>query len=651
VTAIRVETGTLTSLTNTGTISASYAAGSQQSEGVDPGFARAIDFSGLSQDITLTQQLREDDDDDNIPTPVIEGDVVFGSGNDSFQLRDGALAGDVYFGDGTADFEIRSATVLGDTWFEGPSGSLDIAGSDYTGDIHFAGATVDTVIRNSTVEGNLFSDAASDVSFSMQDSTLNLLRNTNLTLTELDVTGDSVLGFAIDPRAARDTPYISVTGNATIGSGTVISPTLLSFIASDFSVDLLEAGQLTFEGELAETQISNLPWLYTAELVQDENLSIDFQLKTAEELGFDTNQTSAYDAVLEVAEDQENIGIALSGITGGADFMQAYNLILPQRTDASTRYLETQFNGAYGALRNHFDLAKLNPGDTSGVWVQETFTHIDRSEGDQSPGYNGRGIGFAAGADRPMLGLDMVGVMLTYSDGEFEEKTGGTKPVNTNSIGIGAYAMERLGPIDLQVAGQYADVGFDSKREIVIGDFQSEVNGDWSGSAVSGSAMASSEFGTGLFRTTPYAALDYISLKQDAYEETDTAGLGLAISDAESDRLTASAGIGFAAVWKQGSRAGRNLVDSDAVRNTISLGADIGYRSVVSSTPYEAQANFIGYEEAFAIEAEEDAGDAVTASLSLLGYSNIFTAKLGLGTEISDEVTAYTANASVRVRF
>ena len=663
VSAISVESASLTSVTNTGTISAFFTSDSQASEGVSPGFARALDFSTLSQDITLTQDKATPVDDRNgdgeinssdVPEPVLRGDVVFGSGNDTFHLLDGGLTGDVYFGSGSADFEIRSASVTGDTWFEGTASSLTISSSTYTGDIQFGSGMVDALVRNgSVVEGDLFSDAASDVALSVQDATINFLRNTDLTLTSFSVTGDSELGFEIDPQALRDTPYINVLGSATIGDGTIITPTLTSFAASDFSIDLVQATQLTFEGELAGAQIANLPWIYTAELTQDDTLSIDFQLKSAEQLGLDANQANAYQAVLQVAEDRDDLGLAISSVTDSKRFMQAYNLLLPQRTDASTRYLETQFNGAYGALRNHFDLARLAPGERSSFWIQETFAHLDRSESDQTPGYNGRGVGFAMGADRPWLGLDMVGIMLTYSDGKFEEKTGGAKPVNTNSLGIGAYVMERFGPVDLQVAGQYADLSFSSKREIVVEDFQSNVSGDWGGSAMSASATASSELGSGLFRATPYASLDYISLEQDGYSETGTAGLGLEIGSAESDRLTASAGVGFAAVWqpRTGRGAYSSLSEGYAGSGTVSLGADIGYRSVMSSTPYRAEANFIGYDEVFAIEAQEDAGEAVTAGISLIGFSDILSAKLGLGTEISDDMTAYTANASVKVRF
>ena len=664
VAAIRVESDTVTSIVNNGTISAYFASDSQAIDGVEDGFARALDFSAVSQDITVVQDKETPVDDINgdgeinsadADEPVLRGDVVFGAGNDTFRLLDGSLSGDTYFGAGSADFEIRNAAVTGDTFFEGATSTLTLSNSTYSGDIDFGAGAVTALIQNgSIVSGDLSSEAGSDVSMSVEDAAVNFLRGTELTLTSLTTSGDSELGFQINPQDLRDTPYVNVLGNAVIGSGTIITPTLTSFVGSDFTVDLIQANSLTFDGELADTEISNLPWIYNAQLVQNDTLALQFQLKTAEQLGFDSNQTNAYSAVLQVAEDNDGLGSALSQITEGKDFLQSYNLLLPQRTDASTRYLETQFNGAYGALRNHFELAKLSKGEKTSIWIQETFAHMDQKSGDDTPGYNGRGVGFALGADRPLLGLDMVGVMLTYSDGEFEEKTGGNKPVNTTSVGFGAYMLESLGPVDLQVAGQYADVSFNSDREVIVGNYRSNVSGDWGGSAISASATASSEFGTGLIRTTPFASLDYVKLDQDGYTETATSGLGLDISSAESDRLTASAGIGVAAVWQPRSgRRGYGRVSEDGYTgtSTVSLGADLGYRAVIDSTPYTAQANFTGYDEMFAIEAAEESDNAFIAGLSLMGFSDIFSAKLGLGAEVADEFTAYTVNAAVKVRF
>ena len=83
------------------------------------------------------------------------------------------------------------------------------------------------------------------------------------------------------------------------------------------------------------------------------------------------------------------------------------------------------------------------------------------------------------------------------------------------------------------------------------------------------------------------------------------------------------------------------------VRGTL----DIGYRSTLSSTPYEVQANYVGYEERFTLRSTEEFGDAATVGLSLLAGSEYLKLRLGVGGEFSDEATVATANASLKLRF
>ena len=83
----------------------------------------------------------------------------------------------------------------------------------------------------------------------------------------------------------------------------------------------------------------------------------------------------------------------------------------------------------------------------------------------------------------------------------------------------------------------------------------------------------------------------------------------------------------------------------------LRLAADVGYKSVLSSTPYSVDANFVGFEDVFALDAQEEASDAVTAALSFTTVSDLLSVKVGTGAEFSDEGSAFTANATLRLRF
>lgn len=669
VAAVRDESDSLTSIENLGSISARLSSDGREDD--ETGSAIAIDLSTQTVDAVITQRRKtpvedvngdDEIDADDVTTPSITGDIVFGSGNDTLTALAGTISGDVHFGDGDAVFRLQNADLAGDTTFDGDEFEFTLSGAEVTGDIDLASASgLLSISGGSEFEGNLYSDTGSTAVFEVADSDIAVLEDTRLYLSSLQVTGNSALTFAISPQDQRSDPYITVAGTAAFGSATTIKPSLKSIVSSDFSALIVEAGDLQFEGELSTVATDNLPWIYNVDLVtagpDNNQLTLDFRLKTADELGFDVNQASAFDAVLDVAVADNDVGEAFASITEGTPFQVAYDLLLPQRTEASTRYLETQQNAVLGALSNHLELISSAPSNGASVWVEETFSRIDAPADSSTPGYDGRGIGLAAGADRKLLGIDAVGVMVAMNNGRFEEKTGGVNPVTTTSLGIGGYASERFGLIDAQIAAQYADVSFSSLRRVRVADYSSDVTGEWDGSSLSASARLTSEFGKGLFRVAPYTSLDYFQLNQDGYTERASNGLNLQIGGAETDRLTASAGLSFAAEWiwsQSGYQTGARQQPGEMYGGQSALvrtSFDLGYRSVLSSTPYRVNANFVGYDKQFELAAQDETGDALTAGFSFLAASDVLSVRVGAGGEFAQDATTLTASANFRVRF
>lgn len=667
-TAITDESDTLRYITNTGAISGLLI--SDGREDSETGSSIAIDLSAQTAGATIiqyqetpTEDVNGDDeiDEDDVTEPTIYGDVRFGTGDDILQILDGGLAGDIYFGAGAATFDLSDAEFLGDTYFEGDTLSLYIEESEIEGDFDFGSAsgTID-FLSSTLLTGNLTSDAYR-LAATISDSEIVLLEDTSLQLASLSVTVGSTLEFEIDPQNLRTTAFLSVSGTAALGSDTLVRPTLTSFIDGDFAVTLIEAGTLIYDEETAELSTENIPWIYNVSLETEtsdtDKLNLDFRLKTAEELSLDTNQSRALSAILNVATSDDDVGSAITQLSTEHDFLEAYNLLLPQRTDAATRYLESQSNAAFGALRSHLEFTRSSSESGNGAWVQETYSHVSYDGSDDGPGYDGRGLGIALGYDRSLLGIDAIGIMGTMSDGKFEEKTGGENPVTMKSLGVGVYATEQIGRVNLQAVGQIAKVDHSSYREIEFDEYVSEVSGTWDGMTTAASLLASTEFGSGAFRMTPSIGLDYFKLDQDGYSETASNGLNLWVSDASTDRVTADAGLGFAYVWREGADSSRtgpaytSYNNSNRYRPMVRAGLDIGYRSTLSSTPYEVDAGFVGYEDRFTLSATEVFEDAATVGLSLLAGSELLKIRFGVDGEFSTDSTALTANAAVKLRF
>jgi uncharacterized protein with beta-barrel porin domain len=665
-TAILDNSGTLTRIENTGTISGTLV--SDGREDLENGIARAIDLSATTVGITLiqdravpTDDTNSDDeiDEDDVADPYIVGDILFGSGDDVFRVLDGYVYGDTYFGDGASTLDFSSAIISGDLHF-GSDIEASLSDTTMAGDFYFGSASGTASISNeSTIVGSFFAEGG-NLALAIADSDVTFSEETDLELASLTVSGASVISLEVDPNNIRTTPFFQVSGTAVFTDELSIQPVLTSLIADDFSVPLLTALSLDFSADY-DTVTTELPWIYDVSLVSPEDdanaLNLDFHLKSAEELSLDSNQSNAYAAVLQVATGDEDIGAAVAELTTEKDFLQAYDLLLPQRTDAATRYLESQASAAFGSLGAHLEMNRASSEAGNGAWIQENFSTIDASGTEDSPGYDGRGLGISLGYDRPLFGLDAVGIMGNMSDGRFEEKTGGLNPVTMKSFGIGLYASDKIGPVTLQAAGLYSDIGHSSYRRVVISEYESEVSGEWDGRSTSASILATSDIGSGAFQMSPRIGVDYFSLDQDGYQETASNGLNLAVSDAHTEKVTASTGVALSWTWrprKSGRTYGPALTqfDSDkSVEPMLRTSLDLGYRSTLSSTPYETQASFVGYDETFTLRSSEEFGDAATVGLSMVAGSQYLKLHLGVGGEFSDEATVATANASIKLRF
>ena len=665
-TAVLGTSGTLTTIENTGTIGASLASDGREDTGT--GSAYAIDLRPQTAGVSLLQYERtpvediNDDgeiDEDDVDDPYIYGDVLFGSGNDVFRVLGGYVSGDTDFGAGRSEFELTDAIYAGDIIF-GSEVSASISNATFAGDMQFGSAAGTLSIADDAEVAGNFTSTGSLLSFSIADSDVTFEEDTALELASLTVAGTTQLTFQIDPKNLRTTPFFRVSDTVSLTDDISVKPVLTSLIAEDFSVPLIDAATLDFSGEFS-TITTGMPWIYSVSLgtpdIDPGQLNLDFHLKSAEELNLDPNQANAYAAVLEISTTDDDIGAAVAELTTGKDFLQAYNLLLPQRTDAATRYLESQSNAAFSSLSEHLALSRATSEAGNGAWIQENFTNVDVSGTTDSPGYNGRGLGLSLGYDWSLMGLDAVGIIGTMTDGRFEETTGGLNPVTMKSLGIGVYASDRISLFNLQAAIMYSDIDHSSYRKVVIGDYTSEVSGEWDGASMSASLLATSELGSGPFQVTPRVGIDYFSLDQDAYQETASDGLNLAVSDAHTDKLTADAGLALSWTWRPRSRdrqVGPALAqfgrDTDA-EPMVRAALDLGYRSTLSSTPYETEARYVGYEERFTLRSSEKFGDAATVGLSFLAGSEYLKLRLGVGGEFSDEATVATANASIKLRF
>jgi len=199
--AVRDASGTVRTLSNTGTI---LAAGSN-SDSLDAEETNfnliAIDFSAATQAVEITQSQ----DDVRTATPFIFGDVLLGSGDDIVTVSAGSLIGDLDFGGGNDTLALSGESI-------------------------FLGELTNTDALNlSVTDGSVLAVTSDD----------------NITVSEAYFDGTSVFRPTINGQTGEASTLVS-SGNITFEEGATINPILDSIVGTDtLSYTLASAGNLT----------------------------------------------------------------------------------------------------------------------------------------------------------------------------------------------------------------------------------------------------------------------------------------------------------------------------------------------------------------------------------------------------------------------
>jgi len=285
-TAVRDLSGTLTSITNNGTISAVLS--DDGTETAETGRSIAIDLSThdaatgatLIQDwATPVEDTNADEviDTDDVETPRLIGDVLFGAGDDTFQLLAGSMVGDTDFGSGDADLTIGSGTSYsGNISFDDGAHYVSASNAAIAGDVSFNNSVAQFDLRNgSTFSGRILTDAPTvDMTVSGSDLAFDAANRT--TLNSLSVSGESELTFHIDPDDSAGA-VLMVAEAATLESDVTFTPILESIARDPFTQVLISAQSVTYDGTFDNFQLSGVPFIYNLNLAQTEQeLALEF---------------------------------------------------------------------------------------------------------------------------------------------------------------------------------------------------------------------------------------------------------------------------------------------------------------------------------------------------------------------------------------
>jgi len=579
--------GTLTSISNSGEI-----AGVIQSEST--GRAVAIDVSANTTGVGISN------------TGDITGDILYGSGADSFGISGGSVLGDVDFGAGANGMSLSGSGV-------------------FTGAIASTGGTL-----------SLSMNGSSKLSYTGADT---------LALSSLNLSGSSKLYV---PATVGHTS-VSVSGNAVISGSNNLVPVFTNIVEDQGTVTLISAGSLSVADPDDLIAITDVPYFYTVEgsFVNGTSAGLEIKRKTAAELGLSANEATLYEHSIAALNSDVELATAVGNVGTQEDFLTAYRQMTPAAYGSAvqTSALRNQ-DLTFGIISNRIDAMRdtLKLRDKrlahSGFWAQEAGSFYNKTETDTDPGFDGHTISFAVGYDKAVLGLDALGFAFTQGWSVLEKDDVPGKPLNASSSQFDIYGSWASGRFFVHGLAGAAYNGYKSVRKLVIGDFERTATAKWHGYQFSGHLRAGYDIPFGSFILTPSNSISYLNLNQRSYEETGGGGMDLAIDSATFTSVRNSAEVALAYY---------SALEDDAYFKAQLRG---GWIRSLHMDGLDTTGHFVADEDdSFTLTTDPLAKNTMAAGLSLGYVSGASTISVSYDYQDADELTSHAASVIWYMRF
>ena len=633
--------GTVTTFNNTSRIAAGYT-DDDTTDDITSGAGRAIalDLSHSASNVSLTQN-------DTIDNARIFGDVLFGIGNDTFNMQSGEMIGDVEFGSGADTFNITSARMFGNAEFGGSTANFTMSDSEMVGNLNFAGAGgTMSFLANSRFYGEITRTGAAPLSMTIDNAEVNNYADGTLDLTSMSLANSAKIGLIIDnARITGNIPIYNITGTADIAANTLFTPVFAQFTTDPFTLRVLNAGTLNLGGPLSAMLNANGPYLYNMALVQPNPNAIDLELsvKSSTQLGLNGRQSGAYDAVLDLLTEEDDFAVALTSIAGSEEFLRSWGDLLPGSDAAVMRVLASNATAAFGATAHRLDLISNKPDAPGGAWAEEFGVYHTSDASADSVEVSGGGFGVAAGVDLISTGTALIGIFTALESVEMEEENRTFAPLNVSQTSIGAYGGWVEGPLAINGAASFGLVDFTSDRRVEFGEIEDRFRGEWTGQTYTAAVRASYNMPLGWLDARPFVAADFIGFQQDGYtENADTMdALAIVAGDSDASMATASYGIMLESVL--------GADEAFAFRPHLSL----GYRSILNWESTPAVMNFVGGSTGttFSLASGVEPEDALVAGLGLNVDSQFVNIRVGYDAEMSENAMTHYGSVTLRMAF
>ncbi len=626
--AIVDASNSLSTITNRGTIAAQLVPTDEDpSDEVIPvttGDAVAIDVSASTinvlieqlPDVPFTDDDGVDDDSTARPETLILGDVRFGSGDDTFNVLAGRVEGDISFGVGTDTLLVDGEAV---------------------------------------VQGRL-TDSDGDLNITVNDGTLDLQGgdiNGEVNITNATFSADSTLRVQLGTTAPTST-LIQASGIVTFDPGATLIPLVPVGLPENVDIVFLTANSLVGGANVVNPNVTGdgVPFVYNLGIELTNPMAADgaanglratYELKTASQLGLTTNQTLAFDPILDALRLDNDAAAAFVSLGSQAAFDDAYEDLMPSFSSAAAELAATAIQQAQGASGNRLAATRLQGLNEVSVWAQEIGYYVSRTPPTlNGQEFTGHGFGIAVGIDGPLDNGALFGLSASMITSEVEEEGRPEGEIAATFGQVSAYLGTAVGPVDLDFVGGLGAGQMSSQRVVEIGDdFQRQAEADWWAYEGHGLMRASLPLAMGdMFVITPSAQLTYVFLSEDGYtEEGGGAAIDYEVDSVTSQRLWGDVGVELAARFRTRGQT------------VIAPRLFVGYRANIIDEEAERSFRFVSGGDEFTLTDEGFGDGGALVGIGIDATNGYSTFALGYEGEFGDQIERHSLNASIRFRF
>lgn len=635
-TAIRDLSGGLTLIENSGAISAA-----DTTDDATPQVA--IDLS-LN---TVGATIRQTPVGGGNAAPSIVGDVLFGSGNDVFEIADGTVTGKVVFGAGDNVLKLSGDAVhTGDVTFGAGVDSLTLAGtSRLNGTVDFGGGADTLSISGSAVfSGGLVN--AGNLAVNLTGGGLDIARP--VSIGSLTVGADGVILATLDKDEGEGTFY-DIAGTASFAEGATLALKIGDVDDAEGRYVILEADTVSGLDGL-ETNTEFVPFMFEASVAEDaapNTIAIDVSRKSTEDLGLNRSQATAYEAIVAAMGQDEDVEGVFLGITDGDIFRGTLRQMLPDHAGGA---FEGVSLGARAFARQVAD-APSPVYSFDGLDILFTAAGWSSSkEMGPTEAYDLGGFGFSAGAEIDTA-LGSFGATATWFWNDYDNGSDLSR-VLSDTYELAGYWRGKWGPLAAYGRGSIGLVDFSGRRTFVgtvDGDaVEKTANADWNGMLITASGGVSLEGGGRNFFFRPAVSFDYVRLDEDGYTETGGGdALDLIVEDRKSDELAVNGGLTLGIDFF--GQGGNPVRPNPAYRNWFRIETEGGWRQIVGGSLGSTTARFADGTP-FTLDPEQSSSGWY-ARLRAVGGGSAFEVGGEVGAEDRNDHTALSLRATLRMGF